>query len=188
MIYNELVNQLPYMCVPSCILTVLKRRGLAKDYSQESIAGYLDFHNSDSTKDLYPQFPYDSDKAKWGCNVTSLNTQLFEPLDLSLKEDYRSYSNADKEIDYWGDEWSNYIKGVLKGDVDVIVSFDHAVIINNPDKVYKHVSLVESIDEEGIHLLTPFDNKDTYREIVSIETFIKAMKSINGGLWIIRNK
>ena len=183
--YTEIIDQLPMMCVPTCLLMILKRRGMDLNLSQEDIASYLDFSNSEETKDLFPNFPVETDKTMQGCKVTNLNNQLFKPLGLPLRENYVSIKSIERQLDYYGGEFDEYIEGVLERDVDVIVSLNHAIVLNRPDKVYRHALILESIDSEGVHLLTPKDNDKTYRETIDVYTFYKAISNIDGGLWII---
>jgi len=166
---------------------ILKRRGLENNLSQEDIAGYLNFCNTEETKKLFPQFPYNKDKRKQGCIVTSLNTQFFQPASIPLIENYHAIKYLDRYFDYSGEDFLDYLENLLKEeDDDVIASLNHAVILNKPGKVYRHASLVEYTSGRNVHLLTPKDNDKTYRETADIDIFYRAILNIDGGLWVIK--
>ena len=152
--------------------------------TQRDIAERLNFFLPLSS-DNPNNFPQTGDPIKYGCNVSNLNTQLFIPLGIPLIENYYTLSKLQHIMDLTGDNIFNFVKKLFDEGNDIICSLDHAVIIGEYDKSFRHAILINSIDSENdITIITPTDN-DVRLENVSFETLVQAIKKADGGFWFI---
>jgi len=184
--YKIIVNQDPNMCVPACILMILKRHNLDKGYSQLGLATkFLKFQTSEKDKEMYPNVKIAKKFEDQGCHVNDLNQQFFKPEGIPLKETYVDWKAVQDSFDYD----ANYVKNlILNNDADIIVSLDYS-LVNSKHKPSRHVVLIEGIDEQNNCLiLSPvgidYENI-TERKEATVDTLIRAMRVINGGFWII---
>jgi len=183
--YKYLVNQDPMMCVPACIMMILKRRNLDKGYSQIGLASFLGFQNDEDSKEVYPDYPVADSFENQGCHVTNLNKQLFKPMNIPLQEEYIALGTVRHIMEYNDTFLFDLIHGK---DADVIVNLDYS-IINTDHKPSRHVVLVESVDLDDICLVLapigdPYANI-TERKTVNIYKLLEAIKKVDGGFWVI---
>jgi len=188
--YNDLVDQLPDLCVPACLEMIFKRRNMDISFenldpkvpvtanNQIKLASYLNFSTSQRTKNLYPYFNYESNHNKQGCKVTSLNSQLFRPLSISLLELYFT-------VDYPLKSNIKLIQRIIDEDDDMIISYDDAVLRNVPNKTYRHTCILENIEGDDVHLIIPSESKGTIRVVKDVRLLFQSMQKIKGGIWNI---
>ena len=195
--YSKLINQEPYLCVPTCLQMIFERRGLKVDKTQLDLGFMLNFtidrETSMSSYEYYKEkgfeIPEPKDKKNAGCVLIDLNTQIFQPLGLNLTEDYFTTSSyrgifSDEDlIKRFTKECSKLLKS---GDKDVMLAVNYRVLAEeNPytQKMSAHLMLLEKIEDDVFYYISPETAKDggTCREKASATLMYYAFKSQNRG-------
>ena len=198
---NLLIPQ-EFMCVPSCILLILDRKSinvreienLETDSQQFYLASKMDLRIPENMVKYFEplkdelEFTVSEDKKHNGCNIVDLNKQIFEPLNIPLKEEFHSIRN----FMYEPNDILKIIKNSLDNDDDVIVFLDYCILTHNEaDGPRGHSLLISDIDIEKkkLTLTNPITEREVVVEHIELnERFIRSMESFGygGGISIIK--
>lgn len=177
--YN-LIKQLPYCCVPTCIQMILSRRGLDL-LSQREIGIDLGLAVPRGTSGL-DEFQTDvMPPAGWGTRINEKRYELnnfFKRRNIPLWSRLYQMREPSLAKDYIG-------RNLALGN-DLLVCFRYDVLYPGEEH-YGHGSLVESLDGENVTLVDP---RGLRRE-VSIQKLTDAVKMHHkdgtklGGVWSV---
>lgn len=179
----SIIKQQPYCCVPACIQMILKRRKLPI-YTQKTIGYALGLSVPKEYMHLYPNARTKQPSSGYG-------TEIQNPT-YSIQSFFQTHAPSLIETYYPVDTINHVRTFIIKHlslEHDIIVCFNNAILYGVGD--WGHVSLLSSIDKDGITLIDPDVSSPDIRN-VSIEDLIQAM-NIHGtdnrsGFWIIHNK
>jgi len=202
---NLLIPQ-EFMCVPSCILLILERKGIIveelktlenTDSQQFYLANMLDLRIPESEVKYFEglkselNFTISEDKKHNGCNVVDLTKQLFIPLNIPLKEEFHCIRN----FMYDETEIFDVIEKALKEDNDVIAFIDYNMLecsdtVSGPRG---HALLISDLNrtQKTLTLTNPITEREVIIENIDLDDkFIRSMENCGsaGGISIIKKR
>ena len=180
--YN-LIKQLPYCCVPTCIQMVLSRRGLPP-LSPEDIGIDLGLTIPPEEKSNFKKIHSGKmPSAGWGTRINEETYGLnnfFRKNKIHLESKFTSVEEI-KSV-------KNYInENLLKGN-DILVCFRYGTLYPG-GALFGHGSLIESIEKDTITLVDPHGERKKVNVndlITSIKVHYKNGQNL-GGFWSISN-
>lgn len=175
-----ITRQLPYCCVPACLLMVFDRRGISKFSSQRSVGYLLGLAVPAIYRKCFPKALRRRPSSGWGTQIQNKRYSIQSLLrrhHLPMKFVYRFPKNYK--------EFIALLKMASLDEVDVIVCFNYGVLYRDPDANWGHVSIIESVHNRMITLVDP---EKTKRRQVSAKNLFEAIKKHSAknaaGFWI----
>lgn len=185
MIKYELINQLPYCCVPACIQMILRANKVKFALTQKEIAYSLGLTVPTKFKKLFPLANISNKESDFG-----IKPQIE---DFSLNHFFQNHSLPFQEFfnlpsDILFGEYLDFIEDNLKQNNDIIAGVSYGVLQNETEyKDVRHAILIEKISTSGLTVVIP-DENNTFRKEIPLSLLIEAIKFVHDGFWVIKKK
>lgn len=173
-------------CVPTCIQMVMLRNKIPLIPAEE--LGYylgLIVHPDNANLFYKVRTSKKRPKAGYGTRIYDLKfnpNKVFERLGLPMRLFVRPIEEYSSTKDV-----AVYLKKVEKEDKDVLLCFNHGVLVDDPEKNGGHVCVFDRIEKNRIRIIDPSPNWPKWRNVTLEKMFI-AMKKHSGntgGFWEI---
>ncbi len=172
-------------CVPTCIQMVMLRHNIPLLPAEElgfhlGLVVHPDkaglFYNVRTSKKKPP--------AGYGTRIYDPRfepNKVFKKLGISLRLKIRPITDfvSPQKI-------KDYLKAAELNDNDILLCFNHGVLIDNPDKNWGHICIFDKFIDDKIRIVDPSPDQPKWRN-VSIKKMFQAMKKHgekrSGGFW-----
>ena len=168
-----------FLCVPACINTLLRRRGL-QGLPQAEIAKELGLIVPPTLAEVYPWAPTSDLEADWGVHPQRAETSLtafFRKHDIPLRELFY------RPQEIFGRDYEEFIAANLAHDNDMLVGYDFRTAIGEGSHV-GHVSIISGVNSRRT-VVRLIDPERPTAVSVGVPDLLRGVTAQKDGFWVI---
>lgn len=178
------------MCVPSSLLLIFDRLNIEPDFLKDRdydvkqflLGSLLDLQISKDEASYFDNIcvPYKltENKSSKGCHIVDLNKQIFEKLNIPLKEHFYSIKHINDL-----DRMKIIIKNALDQDNDILLFLDYATLsFDKANAPIGHCMLISDLVEDNLIITSPQTEREIVIDTIKLDDhFLESIEIMNGG-------